>query len=450
MDDIVLQYVNTGKKLRIRFDKLLVALNSGGFEGSILVIDGSDRYEMTAAKGRIYTDRPLNKLPKLDGKVLFALSNRLSANYSAQKEYETLFLLFKVIENSDRFLILSLMKPYAEEFFSIKPEAGLIEFLHESLTPFVNTKKIEIFTSLKKYFRVVYFLLITRYAVIVPSTDAEREIIRKKMENTTIFSEKTDEVVETVDEKPKIEDRVVSEEEKIRDLIVKIEKSPDIFSLFDIKNYSVDDRSLRRSYISMVQQLHTDRLQNVSEEIALRAKDALRLVSENYELVRNEKDREVMAFLIKKYGPIKSNADYQRLKELNDAMYKATALTKLGSFDAAAKIFDYIYKQTGNWEALEKKVTTIWHTASHWTAIQKAERFSEMKEELMKVKNNKGLSLEALYILAEILEYQKYPRDALDVLDEILRITPDDFRALGMKKRIVYYENLEKGQKTSK
>ncbi|MBO4441277.1 hypothetical protein J5834_04090 [bacterium] len=450
MDDIVLQYVNSGKKLRIRFDKLLVALNSGGFEGTILVIDGADRYEMTAAKGRIYTDRPLNKLPKLDGKALFALSNRLSADYSAQKEYETLFLLFKVIENSDRFLILSLMKPYAEEFFSIKPEAGLIEFLRESLTPFVNTKKIEIFTSLKKYFRVVYFLLITRYAVIIPSSDAEREVIRKKMENTTIFSEKTDEVVESGEEKPKIEDRVVSEEEKIRDLIIKIEKSPDIFSLFDIKNYTVDDRALRRSYISMVQQLHSDRLQNVSEEIALRAKEALRLVSENYELVRNEKDREVIAFLIKKYGPIKSNADYQKLKELNDAMYKATALVKLGSFDAAAKIFDYIHKQTGNWEALEKKVTTIWHTASHWTALQKAERFSEMKEELMAVKNNKGLSLEALYILAEILEYQKYPRDALDVLDEILRITPDDFRALGMKKRIVYYENLEKEHKTSK
>ena len=450
MEDIVLQYVNTGKKLRIRFDKLLVALHSGGFEGTILVIDGADRYEMTVAKGRIYTDRPFNKLPKLDGKALFALSNRLSGNYSNQKDYETLFLLFKVVENSDRFLLLSLMKPYAEEFFSIKPEAGLIEFLHESLAPFVNTKKIEIFTSLKKYFRLVYFLLITHYAVIIPSSDAEREIIRKKMENTTLFSEKTEEVVESEEAKPEVKDRIVSEEEKILDLIIKIEKSPDIFTLFDIKNYKVEDRALRHSYISMVQQLHSDRLQNVSEDIALRAKDALRLVSENYELVRNEKDREVMAFLIKKYGPIKSNADYQKLKELNDAMYKATALTKLGSFDAAAKIFDYIYKQTGNLEALEKKVTTIWQTSSRWSALQKAERFSEMKSELMEVKNKKGLSLEALYILAEILEYQKYPRDALYVLDEILRITPDDYRAAGMKKRIVYYEKLEKEQKGSK
>ena len=56
----------------------------------------------------------------------------------------------------------------------------------------------------------------------------------------------------------------------------------------------------------------------------------------------------------------------------------------------------------------------------------------------------KDLSLESKYILAEIYEFFEDLPDAIKVLDTILKERPDDFKAAGMKKRMIYYNRLNK------
>ena len=47
-------------------------------------------------------------------------------------------------------------------------------------------------------------------------------------------------------------------------------------------------------------------------------------------------------------------------------------------------------------------------------------------------------------LLAEIYEYFEDIPDAIKVLDTILKARPDDFKAAGMKKRMIYYNRLNK------
>ena len=66
-----------------------------------------------------------------------------------------------------------------------------------------------------------------------------------------------------------------------------------------------------------------------------------------------------------------------------------------------------------------------------------------MRDEFVKVSMVRELSFESMYILAEIYEYFEDIPEALKVLDKILKLRPDDFKAAGMKKRMVYYNRLK-------
>ena len=56
----------------------------------------------------------------------------------------------------------------------------------------------------------------------------------------------------------------------------------------------------------------------------------------------------------------------------------------------------------------------------------------------------KDPEIETLFILAEIYEFLKMIPDCMKVLTVITKIQPDNFRANGMKKKLMYYANLDK------
>ena len=440
--DFISPYIDSDKKLHIRFEKLFALLSSCGFSGKIVVFSGTETFPILVSNGSVWTDKPMNLLGNLPHSTLFRVDSAINDEMKkGKKEYAVSQFLYSVIANMARSRILEVLKPYAAEFLSIRPEAVKLVFLREYLQPFVGQKRIEIFSNLKKNYRIIYFLLISQLAVIVQATDEERAKITEELNKSDIFSEKAaeEENLEKADTKKQV---ISPEEDEIKRFLAANEHYNDVFQLFGLKD-KFDERVARREYIKIMQKIHPDKLVGVSLDTAFRAKEFLQLAGECYELICDPEVASDIQRLMSKYGPIKSKSEYIKIKEYDSAMTKASALVKIGSYDAAANVFDFIYKETKNPVALEQKNLALWKLAPKWNKFEKAEKYKEIREDLEKVSIVKELSFESMYILAEIYEYLSDVSNALKILNAILQARPDDFRAAGMKKRILYYSRLK-------
>ena len=441
--DFISPYIDSDKKLHIRFEKLLSLLFSSGFTGKIEVFGGGEPFSVILSKDKVWSDKPMNLLGNLPKNTLFKVESAITDEMKkGKKEYSASEFLYSVIANTARARVLEVLKPYATEFISIKPEAAKLFFLHEELQQFVGQQKIEIFPNLKKSYKIIYFLLVSQYAVIVQATDEERAKITEELDKSDIFSEKAAEE-DAFDKAVADKKHVISpEEEEIQRFLTANEHYNDVFQLFGLKD-KFDERVARREYIKIMQKIHPDKMVGVSLNTVFRAKEFLQLAGECYELISDPETAADISRLMAKYGPVRSKTEYLKMKEYDSAMMKASALVKIGSYDAAVKVFDFIYKETKNPAALEQKNLALWKLAPKWTQFEKAEKYKEIREDLEKISIVKELSFESKYILAEIYEYLSDVSNALKILNSILQARPNDFRAAGMKKRVLYYSKLK-------
>ncbi|HRZ79995.1 MAG TPA: hypothetical protein P5044_08310, partial [bacterium] len=281
MSDPILQYVNTGKKLNLRVEKMLAALYLSQFSGTVTVINGTEEYKIVINGDLAFFDRSVITLSALDEKTLFKLDSEVPEDIKKRaKEYNFLEFIFKVIENIDRHNILSLLKPVAAEQFSIRPEAAKLMFLYAEMEPFIGSNRIEIFSNLKKNYRTIYFLLTTRFASVVKSTDAERAAINEKLARTNMFDGKDHDE----DNKDVFKNQELTYAQKLSEFISANEKYRDVFSLFGLA-YGFDERDLHKRYVDIVQKIHPDRLHDVPPALMEKAEKMLKTVSENYELL---------------------------------------------------------------------------------------------------------------------------------------------------------------------
>lgn len=441
--DFISPYIDSDKKLHIRFEKLLSLLLSCSFSGKIEVLNERGIFFILLSKDSVWADKPFNLLGNLSKNALFKVESTISDEMKkGMKEYDGKAFLFSVILNMPRERVLDVLKPYAAEFISIKPETSKLFFLQEELKPFIGQQKIEIFSNLKKSYRVIYFLLISQAAVIVYATDEERAVITEKLNKSDVFSEKAaeEEISEEASSEKKHE--VSPEEEDIMRFLSANEHYNDVFQLFGLKD-KFDERVARREYIKIMQRIHPDKMVGISPNTALRAREFLQLAGECYELIRDSEVASDIRHLMAKYGPIRSKSEYQKIKEYDSAMTKASALVKIGSYEAAARVFDFIYKETKNPSALEQKNLALWKLSPKWNKIEKADKYKEIRDDFEKISMVKELTFESMYILAEIYEYLGDVSNALKILNTIIQSRPNDFRAAGMKKRLLYYSKLK-------
>ena len=149
--DFISPYIDSEKKLHIRFEKLFSLLSTCGFSGKIDVFNGGETFFIVLSNGSVWTDKPLNLFGNLSKNALFKVESLVSDEMKkGLKEYDGKEFLFSVILSMPRERILEVLKPYATEFLSIKPETSKLIFLIEDLQPFVGQKRIEIFSNLKK------------------------------------------------------------------------------------------------------------------------------------------------------------------------------------------------------------------------------------------------------------------------------------------------------------
>lgn len=443
MNDPILQYVNTGKKLNLRVEKMLAALYLSQFSGTVTVINGTEEYKIVINGDLAFFDRSVITLSALDEKTLFKLDSVVPEDIKKRaKEYNFLEFIFKVIENIDRHKIFTLLKPVAAEHFSIRPEAAKLMFIYAEMEPFIGLNRIEIFSNLKKTYRTIYFLLTTRFASVVKSTDAERTAINEKLARTNMFDGKDHDE----DNKDVFKNQELTYAQKLSEFISANEKYRDVFSLFGLA-YGFDERDLHKRYVDIVQKIHPDRLHDVSPALIEKAEKMLKTVSENYELLKNGEDSKSINELMKKYGPIRTRTDYVRLKEYDEALFKGTSLLRLGEFEAAAIVFNEIFLQTLNPVPLEKKIFSLWNLRTKWNEEKKLVKYPEIKNDILTLLKLKEPDFEIFFILAEIYEYLKMIPDCMKVLVLILKHDPENLRAKGMKKRVMYYDQQDKDKK---
>lgn len=438
-------FIDSGKKIKIRADKIMSTLISSEFTGTLNIHINRKTEPVVFLNNRIFTLFTPQKLAEVLENAIFSLaSSTETSDEDGLTEWNPMEYLYRIIENIDKKKLIKYMGDSIADYLTIKPEASQLEFISNELKIFHGRDKVQILPHFQKNYRTIYFLLISRYAAIIPSPPEEKEVILERAQN--IIREGDGYKKEAKALQP--EDRM-SKEEAVVNFLNTREKYRDVFHLFNIsfKMGDVDDKTLQKEYMDIVKKTHPDRLIDISEGTKKRAENFFLAASEAYEMLKDVEIRENIIKLMKRYQPIRNRTDYIRLKEYDDAVFKGTALERLGQYSAAKTVYDEIFKQTKAPDALERKILAHWKMKPKWNEDEKRINYVEIKEDIEKLKELWDPALEVLYILVEILEFFGQIPDCLKVINMIIKFYPEDDRAEALKKRILYYDGLKKKKK---
>ncbi len=437
MNSQISTLIDSGKKIKSRTDKMLLSLAMSKFSGTAKVnFPDNSEGKIIFKNNEIVTAVTPQKLAVYIEKSYFILESTVNEEDDKNsKNWQPLEFTYRIIENIDREKLIKYSVPFIADYLTIKPEAAKLEFISKELQTFKGREKFQILPFFQKNYRIIYFLLLSRFAAIIPSSPEEREIILERAQSILRDGEGYERKSVAVKEE--------SKEEQLINFLNEREKYRDVFDLFELK-HDADEKELQKAYLKLVQKIHPDRLHDISQETTNRAVNLFRTVSEVYEMLKNKEERDMIIKLMKRYDPIKSRSDFSRLREYDDAIFKGTALERLGQFAAAKEIYGEIYRQTKVSDALERKITAHWQMRKKWDLEEKRKNYFEIKEDINTLKTFKDPQLETLYILIEIHEFFEEIADCMKVIAIILRLYPEDQRAVATRNRIKYYESLKK------
>ncbi len=433
MNSALSTLIDSGKKVRMRPDKLLAQVFLSGFSGTIEVSNG-EIFKILVKDNDTYCKKDAENIAHNE-KAVFSLSSEIDEKITENlKPVKILELIYNITLHLDKKKVMSFFEPVILEQFSIKPEAGELKFLEDELSPFRGEQVIEIFTNIRKHYAVIYFLLLTRFAGVVKSEIQARKKIQEKFERSGLFKEGG----------PEEPIEVETEEEKLIDYLTAHEKYKNVFHLFDLPTDFDDEKELHKKYLKIAQRVHPDKLVDMSKDVKERADKFFRIVNDNYKILKDPELRKHVAKLMQRYGNIKNLNEYNKIKAYDKAVFKGKTLAKIGAHKDAVTVFDEIYKQTKQPDALELKLLSKWKIVQKMTDQQKKVEYPKLKEEFTYLKQLKDPTLEVLFIIVEMDDFLKNYSDAIKIINLILKIFPNNYKAKGLKNKIMYYYNLEK------
>lgn len=440
MSNPLASLVNSGRKIKMRPDKIFAQLLLSNFSGTVEVTNGQN-FKIVVENRKVYCKKSSETIAQLENNAIFMLNSEIDRSIQVESNPVDLDeFIYNIILNLDKKMVLSFFEPIILEQFSIRPEAGELQFLQEELKPFRGEPVFEIFSNVRKNCAVIYFLLLTRFAGVVKSDEKTREKLKEKFERSGLFKD------EAVEEAVVVE----TEEEKLVNYLTAAEKFKNVFHLFDLPDDFKDEKELHKKYLRIAQKVHPDKLSHMPPNIKERADRFFRIVNENYKIIKDPELRKDIAKMIKKYGNIKNFDEYNKVKEYDKAMFKGKTLSRIGANNDAVAVFDEIYKQTKQPEALELKLLSKWKVVQKMTDEQKRTEYPKLKEEFVYLKQLKDPTLDVLFIMVEMDDFMKNYSDAIKIINLILKIFPNNYKAKGLKSKIVYYHDLEKKGKLNK
>ncbi len=406
MFDKIKPFIDSGKKLKIRGDKLLALLISAGFEGTVMISGFGDE-KIVLADNSIFSEKKPEQLDLNSEKVKFTL---FSDKFVTGEKWVPYQFLYNFINSLSKDFFNQIFAPMKDDFLTIKPESLLFPFLSVDLAEYHGKKKISVLSA-QKHAPLFYFLLLTEYAAVIK--------VQKK------------EVVEIPAEE---EDPLL----KLVAFITEKEHAKSMWELLDVKPETAET-ALQRNYMHIVKILHPDRLMQVDSSIRDLATGVLAAASSAYSLLKDVEIRDRLITLEKKFGIIKTKEAFERFDEIDALASKADFAMKLKEFEAAYHIFETLYKETNLNFLLEKMVLSLKNVK-----MDKNEKNKKLLEYIEKIHKAHVVTVNVLYVEAEINESVGNTAKEKEILQKILKFYPGEIHAQSMLKKLEYYEKLAK------
>jgi len=445
--DKIVPYINTGRKLKIKGDKLFAILLQNRFNGTLSVHGTTITDEVTFANDLVYTTKsPAYYTFAMQG-ALFSLTSTTNPQGTGTNGYE---FLFEIVKAYPVDVLTRILEPYKVENMTLKPETERFQFLKEALSPYAGRTNFPVLQLFLEQIHVLYFLLLVEYGAIIRASDTERQ--RASEEEKQHLTEM----------RRRREQEAIEHSEEWRELATFVKRAlrcESIFSLFKWEE-GKDIKEAHKVYLTYIQKLHPDRLQNAPEELRDRAADLLTIVNGAYPLLKEDETRAKLIALTQKYGPIRTRERYEELLQVEELVVRADHLYKIGEPGKAYKIYVEMYGRTKAPWLLEKMIYAYYHNRRPEEDAAKRiqdDRRATVEEKLMKLRDyiqrlrdfKPALPREILYILADVYEREKNLVMLKKTYQEILVLYPGDQKALGGLKQIDAFLETRKQQKTS-
>jgi len=406
-------YIDSGKKLKIKGDKLLFLLKKSGFKGALNFHSGGTVFAIYVNGEALYSEFPPEKIANVIFSSLFTLTSEF---LSSQKEYQTVEFLFAAIKSVPSNVIVKMLESYKNDAVTIKGDADELTFMKDELDRYRGKQKFSVFSLIRDNPGFLYFLLLTEYAAIIKSKHRRPE----KKEGVTASKDDVSSAISF--------ENYVSGKEKFG-------------SFFDLLEVSVPftEKELRKNYLKVAQKLHPDILQKEPPEWQDRARELMIIVNKAYDFLKVSENVDTFVMLEKKYGKIKSGKRLDFLQELDKVARKADIAFNFGEYEIACTLYKTLYNESAIPLFLEKKIK-----AFHNTSIPKEIKNPEILDDLNTLLKQRGgrLPLTHLYIMAEVFEADGRVAELKSLLNQIIKNFPKEDRAESWLHRVEFYEKL--------
>ncbi len=445
MWDKITPYINTGKKLKIKGDKLIAILLQNRFRGTLYVHAGPMNDEIVFEDEKAFSPKSPSYFAFSLQNSLFSLSTNSAPKGPGIDAYE---FLFEVVKAYPEDMLKHLLDQYKTENVTMKPEVSRFSFIKEHLEKYAGKSSFPALTLYIEQVHILYFLLLTESAAILRASDIEKQRAAEEAQR------RAEEAKEQSDR------NAIANVQEWNDLELFVRKIFKYESIQQLVGWvdGIDMGEVHKNYLRFVQKLHPDKLQHAPDSLKEKAGELLAVINAVYPLIKEDDSRMKLLVLTKKYGNIRTKERFEELLEVDEMVLRADQLYKMQEFGKAYKYYVEMFGRTKAVWLLEKMVYAYYNNKRPEQDAAKGikdDRRVSLEGKYMKIRDyvqrlrdyKTNLPLEILYILADVYEKERNIVMLRKTLQEILLIYPSENKAMSWLKKVdEFLQNRKKPQ----
>ncbi len=397
-------YVDSGKKLNIKGEKLFSLLIQTGFRGTVTILTGNSSTEIYFAEGNVAVSLSPSTLALHLSESRFSIWSRFRKDVEYIPGWK---FLFDLLGNLQKESVINSMKPLKGENITVRPDLINQEFLLEKLTPLRGKRKIPLSGLIHADPHFAYFLLVSGFAAI----------IRNKKQKP--------------DEKKSVKE---DPSRLLRKLVEEHTGKETLFELLGV-NHHTDSRSIQKKFLEKARVLHPDKLTRESSEVREKAALLLTRLNIAYKLLREEDTKKEIMELEKRFGKITSVEEYERFQSIAEIIRKADMASRMGEHVVSFKLLSSLYRDSEATGILDNIMSSLVKT----TESQIENRGEQLLHYAELSRKEKSHTLKGLYALAEAYDQLDRNTDLKSILTLITSRYPNETQAQKWLKKVEFY-----------
>ncbi len=434
MWDKITPYINTGKKLKIKGDKLFAIILQNRFRGTLFIHSGAMNDEIVFEDEKAFSPKSPSYFAFSLQNALFSLSTNSAPQGPGLDAHE---FLFEIVKAYPADMLTHLLEQYKTENVTMKPDVGRFAFLKGPLEKYAGKASFPALSLFLEQVHVLYFLLLTENAAILKASDVEKQ---RAAEEALRRAEES---------KENAERNLIANVQEWHELEAFVKKTFKYESIFQLVEWTdgKDLAEVHKTYLRFVQKLHPDKLQHAPDSLKEKASELLAIINAVYPLVKEDDSRLKLLALTKKYGNIRTKERYEELLEVDELVLRGDTFYKMQEFGKAYKIFVEMYGRTKAVWLLEKMIYAYYNNKRPEQDAAKGlkdDRRVSLEGKYMKIRDyvqrlrdfKTNLPLEILYILADVYEKERNIVMLRKTLQEIMLVYPGETKARSWLQKV--------------